>query len=130
MYVGERITHLYEELRAIIRAETTTHEHFRDRLATLAMVSVVVDCAAALLAFLFEHDGAGSQIHSYGRALFWTSTQLLTVSSQIPNPVTTGGRVLDVFLELYAITVVTALAGTFATFLHHRSKERRAGRAA
>jgi hypothetical protein len=42
--------------------------------------------------------------------------QLLTVSSQMKNPVTSGGRVVDIFLELWAIFVVTAVAGSFATF--------------
>ena len=32
--------------------------------------------------------------------------QLLTVSSQIRNPLTTGGRITDVFLELWAVIVV------------------------
>jgi hypothetical protein len=33
------------------------------------------------------------------------------VSSQIKNPISVGGRVLDVFMEIYAITVIAALAG-------------------
>src|SRR5450759_1900401 len=36
----------------------------------------------------------------------WTTTQLLTVSSQIKDPITVGGRILDVFMETYAITVI------------------------
>jgi hypothetical protein len=42
--------------------------------------------------------------------------QLLTVSSQIRNPLTASGRIVDVFLEAWAIVVVAALAGTFAAF--------------
>jgi hypothetical protein len=42
--------------------------------------------------------------------------QLLTVSSQIKNPVTSGGKVVDVVLEIWAIFVVTAVAGSVATF--------------
>jgi hypothetical protein len=42
--------------------------------------------------------------------------QLLTVSSQMSNPATTGGRIVDIFLELTAITFVTAIAGAFAKF--------------
>ena len=42
--------------------------------------------------------------------------QLLTVSSQIKNPLTTAGKIVDVGLEVWAIFVVTAVAGSFATF--------------
>ena len=42
--------------------------------------------------------------------------QLLTVSSQIKNPLTAAGKVVDIFLELWALVVVTAIAGSFAAF--------------
>jgi hypothetical protein len=42
--------------------------------------------------------------------------QLLTISSSITNPVTTAGKVIDVALEMWAIFVVTAIAGSFASF--------------
>ena len=42
--------------------------------------------------------------------------QLLTVSSQMRNPVTTAGRFVDVVLEIWALFVVTAVAGSFAAF--------------
>ena len=42
--------------------------------------------------------------------------QILTVSSQIKNPLTTAGRVVDVFLEIWAIFVITAVAGSFSAF--------------
>ncbi|MDX6721317.1 MAG: voltage-gated potassium channel, partial [Solirubrobacteraceae bacterium] len=56
-------------------------------------------------------------------AAFWTTTQLLTVSSSLKNPISTGGRILDVLMEIYAITVVAALAGAFGGFLHKRGQE-------
>jgi hypothetical protein len=42
--------------------------------------------------------------------------QLLTVSSQIKNPLTTGGRIVDVVLELWAVIVVAGSAGALASF--------------
>jgi hypothetical protein len=42
--------------------------------------------------------------------------QLLTVSSSIKNPLTPVGKIVDVGLEAWAIFVVTAVAGSFATF--------------
>jgi hypothetical protein len=42
--------------------------------------------------------------------------QILTVSSQIKNPVTADGKILDVILEVWAIFVITAVAGSFSAF--------------
>ena len=55
--------------------------------------------------------------------VFWTSTQLLTVSSSIKNPIYTGGRVLDVIMEIWAISVIAALAGAMGSFLQKRGEE-------
>jgi hypothetical protein len=42
--------------------------------------------------------------------------QLLTILSQIKNPRTTAGRLVDVARETWSIFVVTAVAGSFASF--------------
>ena len=34
----------------------------------------------------------------------------------MPNPVTTGGRIVDIFLEMTAICLVSGIAGAFASF--------------
>ena len=49
--------------------------------------------------------------------------QLLTVSSQLRNPISTPARVLDVLLQAYAISVVALLAGSFGAFFHRRGAE-------
>ena len=67
--------------------------------------------------------GRTREARSFGSAAFWTTTQLLTVSSSIKNPISLGGRVLDVLMELYAITVIAALAAAFGTFLQKRAQE-------
>ena len=77
----------------------------------------------AVLAFLLEHDQKQTQIKTFGSALFWTSTQLLTVSSQLRNPISTPARVLDIFLQAYAISVVAVLAGSFGALFHRRGNE-------
>ena len=61
---------------------------------------------------------------TYLDALFWTTTQLLTVSSQLPNPERALTKVLDVVLEAWAIIVVASLAATFSDLLHHRTRHR------
>jgi hypothetical protein len=98
-------------------------DRFRSRIGRLAAVSVAVDVAAALLAYELER-GASQAFPTVWAALFWTTTQLLTVSSQLPNPQHGATKVLDVGLELWAIVVVTSLAATFTDLLHHRTRHR------
>jgi hypothetical protein len=109
-----------------LRAETAAHAELRSRILGVTVLSVALDLVAAGGAWAFErHHG---EITTFGNALFWTTTQMLTISSQFPNPLTTGGKVLDIALELYAIIVVTSVAGAFASFFHRRTHERtRAG---
>lgn len=111
------------EIRQVRRGATRTHRHLRDRLTAVVLATVGVDLVCAGLALLFERDAARTQIKSYGSALFWTSTQLLTVSSQLPNPITTPGRILDVFMEAYAIIVIATLAAALGAFFQRRGAE-------
>jgi hypothetical protein len=113
------------EVVAVARATTMTHELLRSRLTFVFITSVVLDLAASALILLFERRAPGTEITTVGDALFWTSTQLLTVSSQLKNPISTEARVLDVFLQAYAISAVTTLAGSFGAFFHQRGMERR-----
>jgi hypothetical protein len=122
--LGGAVARAGREVRAVARADTDAHRHLRDRLVAITAVSVVVDLVCGVLILLFERHAPGTAIKSIGSALFFSSTQLLTVSSQMPNPLTTAGRILDVLMEGYAITVVTSLAGSFGAFFHRRSRER------
>ena len=108
----------------IARAATPTHQHLRSRLLFLFVATVALDAVASVLILVFERHSTGTQITNLGDSLFWTSTQLLTVSSQLPNPISTPARVLDVFLQAYAISAVAILAGSFSAFFHRRSMER------
>jgi hypothetical protein len=108
----------------VARGATPTHEHLRARLALVVVATIALDAVASVLIFLFERNADGTEITNIGDALFWTSTQLLTVSSQLPNPISTPARVLDVFLQAYAISVVAVLAGSFGAFFHRRGVER------
>lgn len=111
------------EILDVARATTKTHQRLRDRLLVISVATLGVDLLCAVAAFLLERNSSQTEIKTFGSAIFWTSTQLLTVSSQLKNPISPGGRILDVFMEAYAITVIAALAGSIGTFLHRRSLE-------
>ncbi|MHB8532616.1 MAG: ion channel [Solirubrobacteraceae bacterium] len=87
------------------------------------MATVGVDLVCAAIAFLIERHSHETEIKTFGSALFWTTTQMLTVSSNIKNPISAGARVLDVFMEIWAISVIAALAGAMGTFLQKRGEE-------
>ena len=111
------------EVREVLHAGTPTHGRLRARLVAIALVTVGVDTVCAVLAALFEHHQKQTQIESLGSALFWTSTQMLTVSSNIQNPISFPGRVFDVAMEIYAITVIGSLVGSLGAFLVKRGEE-------
>ena len=109
-------------LKMTLRGETEAHAELRSRVVGVTVLTVVVDLVTAAIALAFERGHAG--LHTYWDALFWTTTQILTVSSSLSTPETTGGKLLDVFLEVWAIVVVTSVAGVFASFFHHRAREK------
>jgi hypothetical protein len=102
-----------------VRRLSTWSERHRRLLARLLIafgVTLIVDAIGAVLVWQFEGGVKGGDIHGFGDAVFFSTVQLLTVSSQIKNPLTPAGRVVDVFLEIWALFVVTAVAGSFAAF--------------
>ena len=107
------------ELRRLVTYEQR-HRRLLARLAIVVSATAIVDACATVAIYFFErHAGAGAQgpkIHSFGDSLFFTTVQLLTVSSQLPNPFTVGGRIVDVLLELWAVIVVAGSAGAIAAF--------------
>ena len=111
---------LGRELRRVAIGATHEHTKFRQRIATTVLLTLAVDAVGSVLMYALEHGKHGSQIGSPFKSFFWVTTQLLTVSSQMPNPLTTGGRIVDIFLEVWAITVVATIAGSFAAFLQKK----------
>jgi hypothetical protein len=101
------------------RNPPTAHFLFRRRVKEALVLVAAVDAVGTLLMWLFEDDARRSEIHNLWDAFFFSTVQLLTVSSQMRNPVTTGGRIVDIFLELTALFLVTAIAGAFASFFLH-----------
>ena len=107
----------------VIREELTrlfTWEERHRRLAARLLIAfgltLLVLAVGSVLIWVFESGVKGGDIHGYGDAVFFTAVQLLTISSAITNPLTAGGKVVDVALEMWAIFVVTGVAGSFASF--------------
>jgi hypothetical protein len=106
---------LVEELRRLWTFEER-HRRLLARLGLVVIASVLVDAAGTVAIYFLERHAKGSEVKSVGDAVFFSTVQLLTVSSQIKNPVTGWGKVVDVVLELWAVVVVAGSAGAIAAF--------------
>ena len=105
-----------EELSRLFTVEAR-HRRLFARLLLALVLTFVVYTTGTLLIWAFEGGQKSGDIHGFGDAAFFTTVQLLTVSSQIKNPLTPpAGKIVDVGLELWAVFVVTVVAGSFATF--------------
>jgi hypothetical protein len=104
-----------EELGRLLSYEER-HRRLLARLALILIATAVIDLLAATAMYLLERHTHGTEIKTFGQAAFFTTVQLLTVSSQIKNPLTVPGRVIDIALELWAVTVVAGSAGAIASF--------------
>ncbi|MDX6437681.1 MAG: hypothetical protein QOF45_264 [Gaiellaceae bacterium] len=112
-------------MRLLFRREPPhPHNVLRRRLREALILIGIVDAVGTALMWLFEDDVRSSEIHNLWDAFFFSTVQLLTVSSQMKNPVTTGGRVVDIVLELTALFLVTGIAGVFASFFLNLRGER------
>ena len=106
---------IHEELKRLTTWEER-HRVLLARLAIVVMATLVVDAVGSVLVYFLERGAHWTEITSFGDALFFTTVQLLTVSSQLRNPLTPWGRVVDVFLEVWAVIVVAGSAGAIAAF--------------
>ena len=104
-----------DELSQIISWEDR-HRRLIARLLLVLFATLAIDAVGSVAIYFIERHAQGTEIASFGDAVFFTTVQLLTVSSQIKNPLTPAGRVLDVLLEVWAVIVVAGSAGAIATF--------------
>lgn len=107
-----------EELGRLLTFEER-HRRLLARLALVAMATVLIDFCGAVAMYLLERHAKETEVHSFGQALFFTTVQLLTVSSQLKNPITPVGRVVDVALEAWAVIVVAGSAGAIVAFFQN-----------
>jgi hypothetical protein len=102
----------------IARLATWEERHRRliARVSIALGLTFVVDIIGAVVMWRLERHADQTDIHGLGDAFFFSTVQLLTISSQFKNPLTAAGKVVDVALEIWALAVVSALAGSFAAF--------------
>jgi voltage-gated potassium channel len=87
----------------------------------VAALTVLVMFSGAAGMYAFE-NGISGGLNNYGEALWWTAMVMTTMGSQY-WPHTLEGRVLCVFLALYAFAVFGYVTATLATFFIGRDAE-------
>jgi voltage-gated potassium channel len=70
----------------------------------------------AWLVLLFENHAKGSNIHTYGDAIWWSVVTVTTVGYGDRFPVTPGGRGVAVVLMMVGIGLIGTLTATVASF--------------
>lgn len=116
------VNHARREMIAVLQGRTRTHSHLRRRLATIFLATAFISVISTLVVYLTERHAQGSEIHNLFDAFPFSTSQLLTASS-VADPKTNFGKVLELFFDIWAITVVATLAGSFGAFFHQRSRE-------
>jgi ABC-type Co2+ transport system permease subunit len=107
---------------AVARGETYIHARFRDRLLAILWVTVALVAVSTIVVYAIERNASGAEIDSLFDAFLFSASRLLTASS-IVDPQTNGLRILELGFDVYAITVVAALAGSFGAFFHAHSQQ-------
>ena len=102
----------------VVRLVTWEERHRRlfARIALLVAATIVVDAIGTVAVYFLERHAKGTDVKSFFDAFFFTTVQLLTISSSLKNPVTTGGKILDIGLELWGVLAIAGSAGALASF--------------
>ena len=112
------------------RGESASHIHLRNRVLSIVWVTIALGILSTFVVYFLERHAEGTQIHEPLRRLpllhVAAPHRLLGRQRRAPTP----GKVLELFFDIYAITVVATLAGSFGAFFHQRSEEREQAKAA
>jgi hypothetical protein len=92
------------------------HRMLLARLILLIAATLVVDVIGTALDYHFERHAPQTDVKSVFDAFFYTTVQLLTISSSLKNPLTTGGKIVDLGLELWGVLAIAGSAGAMASF--------------
>jgi voltage-gated potassium channel len=111
-FVGTGIGHAREIIR-------------RRGLHYVVAVVIAIMFAAAGLEVAFEAHARGSNIHSYGDALWWAVVTVTSVGYGDKYPVTAAGRAVAVVLMITGIALFGVVTASIASYFVEQDQDRR-----
>lgn len=86
------------------------------QFAFVAILTLVVVLAGAAGSFFFDRGNSQSPINSLGDALWWSTTLVTTVSSEL-YVVSTEARVIALFQRIFALSIFGYVTASIASYL-------------
>ena len=95
-----------KEIRDLFRGDEERHRRLHGRLLAILLLSLALDLViASALTVVDTASGVGGD---FPKALIWTTSSFAVTSW--------FGHVAEVFLQVYMVTVIAAIAGSFASY--------------
>ncbi len=105
-----RRRYAWKEFVDLFRGDEERHRRLHGRLLAILLLSFALDLIIALVMTIVDKG-----LEYFPRAFAWTSSQIVSGGSSYME--TSGfGHVAEVFLQIYMVTVIAAVAGSFASY--------------
>jgi len=115
--IAVRPLHAGQLVGGLNRGLRSLQEVFRGRSALyLSLLTLLVTLVGAGGILLLERDAPGSDLTTFGDALWWSATLVTTVNSDL-DPVTGWGRVVGWLMRVDAVGVFGYLTASIARYL-------------
>ena len=99
---------------------------YRKTIVQVAAITLAILFMSALAVHYFENVGSGSNINTVWDGIWWAIVTMGTVGYGDKYPVTTGGRMVGIFLIFTGVGLMSLVTATIAsTFVERRMKEGR-----
>ena len=108
----------------LLRGNTASHLRRRVLIVAGSFVLMFI-YVISLAVYQVERYAPGSNIHSFGDALWWACVTMATVGYGDYYPVTVTGRLLAVVLMIGGIAIVGTSSATIVNYLNERTQHLR-----
>ena len=108
-----RWQHAGKEIRDLFLGDEERLRRLHGRLLAILLLSLALDLIiASALTVVDTASGVGG---AFPKALIWTTSQIVAGGSSF-SVTSWFGHVTEVFLQVYMVTVIAAVAGSFASY--------------
>ena len=87
------------------------------------LISIVMWLLSSITMYLFEHNTIGSNITTFGDALWWSVITLTTIAYGDKYPITTAGKIFAVIVVIFGIGTFSILVSKISALFISEEKE-------